>query len=57
MNIVKPIDWHDGKPAFVDWGRHWRIPGHHGGAVVYTGEDAEIIALLLKYQEKEGGNS
>lgn len=42
-----------GKAALIDWGRHWRMEGSHGPAVVYMGEAAEVMRLVLKHTERK----
>lgn len=42
--------------SYIDLGRNWRIPGVYGRALHYTGEAAEVMELVLKYnKEKDDG--
>lgn len=49
--------------SFIDWGRHWRLfrvngkpikNDRMGGAVVYSGESAKVIELIIKHQKERG---
>lgn len=45
--------------SLMNWGRHWRLfgvkPEQCGGAVIYMGEDAKIMELVLKYSKAQKG--
>lgn len=49
-NIIRLAPQPDG--SFVDWGRHWGLPGSCGPVRLYIGEAAEVMKLVLKHMEK-----